>query len=502
MSDLSQTLLSEELRGLTRTHRTGVLEVITPDWAKGVFLIGGRIVFASSTLEKDKLGEHLIRLGRISRDDFVLAFHRSQADRERLGRVLVDAGLIDHDELGRVVAQQVQRIILSLFALTLGEARFHEGTDPIPRDLAVDVSTERLLFEGARVFPDVSRLEAALGDLSRGLRLASPPPFDLARVSLTPPEKAILDCAKEEATVTALLAHGPSRPLLIRAVYALVCGGVLVETAAPRPIAASKVATAPVETGTFQMGVPAAPPHAARPSAVTPPLGLREQILRLYEALPRATHYEILELPPDASARTIDTAYRRITAEQDREWRELMGDVQLSTILGTLRLRRREAYLLLSEPGRRAAYDKRLGQAAPSGDASRTVTAERHTRARQLTEQAQGLHKRGEPERAVPLLLEAVDLDPEERPARRLLALTLAQHPTLQRNAERHFLVALEKDPGDVDLRFRLATYYTRLGLPARARVHLEAVLKADAEHEGAQRELARLDSDGPPRSR
>jgi tetratricopeptide (TPR) repeat protein len=501
MSDLSQTLLSEELRGLMRARKTGVLEVITADWAKGVFVIGGRIVFASSTLDKDKLGEHLIRLGRISRDDFVLAFERSQTDCERLGQVLVDAGLIDHDELGRVVAQQVQRIVLSLFAVTTGESRFHEGTDPIPRDLAVDVSTERLLFEGARAYPDVTRLEPALGDLTRRMRLAVPLPFDLTRVSLTPPEKDVIEGARESESVARLLARGTSRPLLIRAVYALLCGGVLVEaTGATR--AKTQVTTAPQESETFQMAVPAPPSHAARGASVAPPLGLREQILRLYEALPRATHYEVLEVPPDASAQAIDAAYRRITAEQDRDWRDLMGDVQLSTILGTLRRRRREAYLLLSESVRRAAYDKGLGQAAPAAGASRTITAERHVRARQLAQEAQAMHKRGEPDKAVPLLLEAVELDSEDRAARRLLAVTLARHPTLSRSAERHFLIALEQDSADVDLRYRLAVYYMRLGLPARARVHLQAVLRSNPEHEGAQRDLSHVESADPLRSR
>jgi Tfp pilus assembly protein PilF len=104
------------------------------------------------------------------------------------------------------------------------------------------------------------------------------------------------------------------------------------------------------------------------------------------------------------------------------------------------------------------------------------------------------LLERGDRNRAVPLLLEAVDLDPEEREARRVLALTLAHHPTMQRRAERHFLIALEQDPTDADLRFRLAHYYQRLGLPARAVVHLRAVLKSDPDHEDAARELLAIE--------
>ena len=487
MADLAQVLLAEELRVLVAEAKSGVLEVDSGDWAKALFLIGGRVVFASSTLDKDKLGEHLIRLGRISRDQFVRAFERSRLEGERLGQVLVDVGLLDEQELGRLVAVQVQKIAVSLFTLTSGQMRFHEGTDPIPRDLALDVSTARILFEGARVFPDIARLERALGSPDRPFRTVTPAPFDLARAGLSPAEKDMLDAARTPLRLADLLARPHSRPLLVRAAYALFAGGLIEEPSRP----AARVAERPSET--FQLAVPRPSPPLVPSDGEVPEVGLREQVLHLYEALPRATHYEVLQVPPDATPQVIDAAYRRLTAEQDREWRDIMGDVQMSSLLGTLRLRRREAYLVLSDPNRRLAYDKRLGHSAPV-DERKPVTAERHARAKHLAQEAQRLLDHGERERAIPLLLEAVDLDPEERPARRLLAVTLAHHPTLQRTAERHFLVALEQDAQDLDLRFRLGVYYRRMNLPARAVVHLRAVVAADPEHLGALRELAALE--------
>lgn len=491
MADLARVLLAEELRSLVAGAKSGVLEVDSGEWAKALFLIGGRVVFASSTLDKDKLGEHLIRLGRISRDQFVRAFERSRLEGERLGQVLVDVGLLDEEELGRLVAVQVQKIAVSLFTLTAGQTRFHEGTDPIPRDLAVDLSTARILFEGARVFPDIARLERALGGPDRRFRAATPAPFDVTRAALSPAEKDLLEAAQAPVRLADLLARAHSRTLLVRAAYALFAGGLIEEPSQP----ATRVAEHPSET--FQMAVPRPPlPQAARPEDAVPEGDQREQVLRLYEALPRATHYEVLQVPPDATPEVIDAAYRRLTAEQDREWRDLMGDVQMSSLLGTLRLRRREAYLVLSDANRRLAYDKRLGHPAPVNE-SKPVTAERHTRAKHLAQEAQRLLDHGERERAIPLLLEAVDLDPEERPARRLLAVTLAHHPTLQRTAERHFLVALEQDSQDLDLRYRLAVYYRRMNLPARAVIHLRGVVSADPDHVGAQRELAALEQTG-----
>src|SRR6476620_10563377 len=126
MADLSRTLLSEEIRDLRHARRSGILAVSSGDVTKALFFRHGAVVFASSTLDKDKLGENLIRLGRISRADFAAAYEASQHGNQRFGSALVRAGVVTEEELGRIVAQQVQRIVISLFVWTKGETQFHE----------------------------------------------------------------------------------------------------------------------------------------------------------------------------------------------------------------------------------------------------------------------------------------------------------------------------------------------------------------------------------------
>lgn len=489
MSDLSQTLLSEEIRALHQSRQSGILAVSSGDTTKALFFRHGAVVFASSTLDKDKLGENLIRLGRISRADFAAAYDASQDKSQRFGTALVHAGVMTEEELGRVVAQQVQRISISLFLWTKGEAVFHPDDDAIPPDLAVDISTRRLLFEGARIFPDAVRLEAALGNLDRSLRVATRPPFDYTQLTFSPAEKAVLQEAADELLISEMLdREGQPRPLRVRAVYTLFAAGIIDEvTRQDRDFIEE-------DTGTFRVAV-------AEPKEEAPPEDVREQVLKLYESLPRATHYAVLGVAPDADNAVVDSAYRKLVSEQDRAWRDLQGDVQLSSVLSTIRLRRREAYQLLSDPNRRAAYDQALGGFGPARPRSE-VSAEGHVQAIRLMRQAREALEGGDRSVAVNLLLQAVELDPRDRNCRRLLALTLAQHPTLARTAERHFLTALEQDPHDIELRYRLATYYRKAGLATRAMAQLQVVLSQDPHQERARRDLEALEAEGGRRTR
>ena len=514
--DLQSHLLSEEIRSILALGKTGILEVSSRLAGKGVYFRAGQAVFASSNLEEDRLGESLIRLGRISRADFAEAYGLEMGRRKRrIGQALVGAGLISEDELGKLVAHQVESIILSLFRWTSGEMRFHESSDAVPPDLSLDLSTHRLLLEGIRLYPDESRLVEALGDRRRKMRTARQPPFDYSRVPLSMVERTVLDEAARGARIADILAGPSPRPRLARALYALVASGLVedAELAELRPMVPE------VDARTFRVALPeppAAPPPpapevAARPAsepgppaAPSPepaPTDARADLLRLYEALPRATHYAVLGLRPDASAADVAAAYGRLSEDQDRRWKSLEADARLSSAMFTLKLRRREAFEALSDPERRSAYDRALGQRFPAAAAAVPTSSLApglgpESSAAALVREARRLKDLGDGDRALPLLLKAVEKDPKDHPARRELAIALAADPALAPKAERHFLAALEQDPLDTDLRYRLAVFYKKAGLKARALLHLRVVVGRDPHHAAAIRDLRELQTE------
>ena len=70
LTDLSVTPIAETLRRLSEERKSGDLQVRSGKTVKTIFFDHGRIVFAASNLKKDRLGEALVALGRITDEEF------------------------------------------------------------------------------------------------------------------------------------------------------------------------------------------------------------------------------------------------------------------------------------------------------------------------------------------------------------------------------------------------------------------------------------------------
>jgi len=75
----------------------------------------GEIAFAASTLEEDRLGANLVRIGLINRAQFEAAMRAAQEPGRRLGQALIDEGVLNPEQLAAAVTGQVERIVFSVF---------------------------------------------------------------------------------------------------------------------------------------------------------------------------------------------------------------------------------------------------------------------------------------------------------------------------------------------------------------------------------------------------
>ena len=107
LTDLATTPFAETLRALAASRSSGDLQVQSGKVVKTIFFDHGRIVFAASNLKKDRLGEALVALGRITDEQFSQASALLGGERKRrFGEALVHSGIMDKTELGRSVARR------------------------------------------------------------------------------------------------------------------------------------------------------------------------------------------------------------------------------------------------------------------------------------------------------------------------------------------------------------------------------------------------------------
>jgi len=238
VADLSRALVADEIARVRNERWSGVLALSQGEVSKGLYFLEGEIAFAASTVEEDRLGACLFRAGRLSESQFRTAMREVEASGYPLGYVLVESRILTPQELSGALAAQVERIVLSVLRWTSGTLRRERMDRPIPADQALDLSTNRLLLLGMRLFPDAERLERALGDTARRLRRVSPAPFDYEQVESSPAERAALALCARGASIGDLLGLPHPRPQAVRAIHALLWGGLIEDAPMPRPAAA------------------------------------------------------------------------------------------------------------------------------------------------------------------------------------------------------------------------------------------------------------------------
>ena len=184
---------------LDLSRKTGVLRISSQlrNNDGTVWFDGGAIVYAEIRTNPHRLGDVLIRAGKISEGDVQRA--RAQQEREggqrrRLGRILVEMSAVSERELARQVEFHIEESVFELMSWREGFFSFSEGNlGGLPSDVAVRIPVEKLLMEGARRIDEWSRIEAHLPHLNVVPLLADPVGGDgMTHLHLLPDEWLVL----------------------------------------------------------------------------------------------------------------------------------------------------------------------------------------------------------------------------------------------------------------------------------------------------------------------
>lgn len=225
---LADTCLSDVLRNIYLERLTGELVVTQADITKEIYFELGQIVFAGSNRKEERLGETLVRHGKLTRDRLSDILAKVGPNRY-FGKILVEEQIVTDRELITFVNFQIIGIIYSLFGWTIGEYKFLEREESqASEDLKLRFSTATIILEGVRRIEDFDIIRRGLGDINRLILPAVSPLLRMQSIVLNPIERNILDIIKQPTDILKLLILSKEAPQKsLQALYGLLSIGLL-----------------------------------------------------------------------------------------------------------------------------------------------------------------------------------------------------------------------------------------------------------------------------------
>ena len=217
---------------------TGALTLTHMGVGKSIQVQDGRLVFASSTSPDERLGELLLRRGKISLSQFTEAGTAVKPGK-RLGTVLVERGLLSPKELVKAVMDHTQEVIYGAFLWIEGHYRMQEGAAS-SEAITLKISTPEIILEGIRRIEAWSRIQRGVGG-PQALYVRADRYDEALRGLVIPPDKsAILNKLEGTRSVDAICKDSTLASFEVcRTLWAYRVIGVVrrVDVPAPRPAA-------------------------------------------------------------------------------------------------------------------------------------------------------------------------------------------------------------------------------------------------------------------------
>jgi tetratricopeptide (TPR) repeat protein len=228
---LRELSIQDVLQLLELAHKTGVLTVRSDrlnDEAI-VHFSKGEIVFAVRRRSTRRLGQLLIRAGKLTQRELDRALDMQRADpTRRLAEILLEMGSIKDEELERQLRFQMEETVFELMAWDDGYFKFEERTEIAQQRLLARVRVEGLLMEGARRIDEWTRLESKVPSPESVPVLAPASERESTPVELRTEEWEVLAEIDGERDIRQLAADlGRSAFDVAKTVYGLVSTGVV-----------------------------------------------------------------------------------------------------------------------------------------------------------------------------------------------------------------------------------------------------------------------------------
>ncbi|HEX7049022.1 MAG TPA: DUF4388 domain-containing protein [Longimicrobiales bacterium] len=206
----------------------------------------GMIVFAMRRRSSRRLGQQLLRAGKLTERELQRALELQQeSPGRRLGEILIEMGSVAPDELERHLRFQVEEVIYDLMSWDEGDFRFEDQPAVDHGSVEIRIRVESLLMEGARRIDEWARLESRIPSVESVPILAPTEDAGAAPLDLHPEEWEVLgeiDGERDLRQIAAAL--GRSSFDVAKIVFGLVSTGVVQVQERPSRLSAQEFESA------------------------------------------------------------------------------------------------------------------------------------------------------------------------------------------------------------------------------------------------------------------
>jgi len=200
--------VAQILLSVSDARESGLLLFDRDQIRKEIFFREGELVYVTSNLPGELLGEFLVNRGILTRDKLNIALDVLPKYNGHLGDTLVGLGMLRSVELFRHIGDQVKTKILELFTWPRGEFQFYRGVRCPKVEFPLSIVLEKLIVQGIESAVPDEALANHIADMADDLvEPASELPL-LGRFDLNSETAAAIESLRRETKVRAWMASG------------------------------------------------------------------------------------------------------------------------------------------------------------------------------------------------------------------------------------------------------------------------------------------------------
>ena len=466
--------LPKVLAYLNRNRKTGTLIIKTPMFTKKAYLVKGDAIFASSTYEDDRLGEMLIKAGKITMEQYDASVEILKKTGKRQGAILIELGYLIPKDLFWGVKYQVREIIYSLFQLEDAEYEFMEGEIPTQEVITLKMSMGNLIYEGVKRIDNWTRIKNELPNADFVLKLSNDPVTLFQDIELGQQDRKMLSIIDGVKTIKELISSswiGSFEAMKI--LYVLWSIGVL----EVKEIEKEKVIERPEEVE-----------EMVSPEEILQPVpedeeDFRRRVDEIYLNLDSLNENELLGVDGSSDGETIKKNYYRLAREFHPDRYFSSADPSIKDKLTSIFDAITRAYSMLKDDS------KRKKDVIPPGKVQEEVVSNAQKAEEQFKRGIEEF-KKGNFWGAVDSLKWAIKLEPKRAKYWSYLSLSYTKIPNRLKDAEEALVEAIKFDPYNAEHYVNLGLIYIKAGMKKRAYNQFEKALKFDPENVKAKKGL------------